>query len=271
MPDINLYDDRPDLYDLLHDGYTVDLPFYAALVDLLSPEGGDALELGCGSGRVLASLRETGLSVTGLDSSTTMLERARRRLARFGAGVRLVHGDMRDLAASDLGEGRFDLIVVAINTFLHLDDHAAQRACLQGIRARLAPGGAAVIDVLNPFHALTLSQGALTLRRHLHDEARDMEVSVTGVFEVDPTVPRMTDRLYFDEWSAGGPVSRSTTRVDLRLLFMPELELLLASAGLGIADAYGDYDLGPYHATAERMIVVLRAYEDEMQAAPPSL
>ncbi len=271
MPDIDLYHERPDLYDLLHDGYVADLPFYASLVDLLSPTGGDALELGCGSGRALAALRETGLDVTGLDSSPMMLERARARLARFGGGVRLVQGDMRDLAASDLGDERFDLIVVAINTFLHLEDHADQRACLEGVRARLAPGGAAVIDVLNPFHALTLPQGTLTLRRHLHDEARAMEVSVTGVFEVDPTAPRMTDRLYFDEWTAGGPVSRSTTRVDLRLLFMPELELLLAGAGLGIADAYGDYDLGPYHAAAERMIVVLRAYEDAFAAYPPSL
>jgi len=260
MSDIDLYHERPDLYDLLHDGYTADLTFYAALVDLLSPQGG-VLELGCGSGRVLAVLRESGLDVTGLDSSPVMLERARQRLARFG-GARLVQGDMRDLAAADLGDERFDLIVVAINTFLHLEDHAEQRACLEGVSARLAPGGAAVIDVLNPFHALTLPQGTLTLRRHLHDEARDVEVSVTGVFEVDPTAPRMTDRLYFDEWKAGGPVSRSTTRVDLRLLFMPELELLLSGAGLGIADAYGDYDLGPYHATAERMIVVLRAYDD---------
>jgi hypothetical protein len=46
--------------------------------------------------------------------------------------------------------------------------------------------------------------------------------------------------------------------VELRLIFMPELELLLAACGLGIADAYGDYELGPYTASAERMIAVIR-------------
>jgi len=86
---------------------------------------------------------------------------------------------------------------------------------------------------------------------------------VTGVLEVDPTAPRVVDRLFFDEWGTdtAGAVRRSSSLVELRLVFMPELELLLSAVGLGITDAYGDYELGPYHAAADRMIVVLRAYD----------
>jgi len=260
---VDLYRDRPDLYDLLHDEQTADLVFYGGLAQALVPPGGSALELGCGSGRVMETLLREGLEVTGVDAEEPMLDRARERLTRFGVLARLVQGDMRRLEALPLRPEGYDLIVCAVNTFMHLEDHAAQTACLASIRACLAPDGTAVLDLANPFHAITLPQGTLTLRRHAYDVVKGREVSVTGVLEVDPTAPRVVDRLFFDEWGTdtGGAVRRSSSRVELRLVFMPELELLLSAVGLGITDAYGDYELGPYHATAERMIVVLRPYD----------
>jgi SAM-dependent methyltransferase len=261
-PYVDLYRDRPDLYDLLHDDVTQDLDFYAGIADAAVPPEGAVLELGCGSGRVMAALLDDGSRVTGLDDERVMLARARRRLARFGDRARLVHGDMRRLdAIPELGAERFDLVLVAANTFMHLDDHRGQQACLQGIRSHLAPGGSAVLDLANPFHVMALPQGVVTLRRQARDDATGQEITVTGVLEVDPTAPRVLDRLYVDQYGPDGVVRRLLSRVELRLIFMPELELLLAAAGLGIADAYGDYDLGPYHKDAERMIVVIKAYD----------
>ena len=251
---IDLYRDRPDLYDLLHDEEAGDAAFYAGLAGTLAARGGEVLELGCGSGRVLELLLRQGMTVTGLDGEPAMLARARQRLGRFGVRARLVEGDMR---AFDLGGARFDLVVVAVNTFMHLQDHAAQLACLRAIHAHLRDDGAAIIDLANPFHTLALPQGMVTLRRQVA-AASGGEVTVTGVLEVDPTYPRAVDHLFFDETAAGGALRRLSARVELRLVFMPELELLLAASGLGIADAYGDYDLGPYHAAAERMIVLAR-------------
>ena len=102
------------------------------------------------------------------------------------------------------------------------------------------------------------ASGLCTTPATRHDDASGRAVAVFGSLEVDPTAPRMVDRLFFDETGPDGLVRRLSSQVALRLVFMPELELLLAACGLGIADAYGDYDLGPYHATAERMIAVLR-------------
>ena len=256
---IDLYRDRADLYDLLHDDQTADLAFYAGIAGALVPPGGAVLDLGCGSGRVMEPLLEQGLRVTGLDGEPAMLRRARRRLDRFGAQARLVEGDMR---GAYLEGERFDLVVVAVNTFMHLDDHAAQRACLQGIYAHLAESGTAVLDLANPFHALALPQGVVTRRRQAHDMATGREVTVMGSLDVDPTAPRVVDHLIFDETVADGTLRRLSARVELRLVFMPELELLLAATGLGIADAYGDYELGPYHGAAERMIAIVRRYSD---------
>lgn len=255
-PVIDLYRDRPDLYDLLHDDQTADLAFYSGIAGALVPPGATALELGCGSGRVMETLLAQGMRVTGLDSEPAMLERARKRLARFGEQATIVQGDMR---GPYLNGARFDLVVVAVNTFMHLEDHAAQRACLRGIHAHLAESGIAVLDLANPFYTLALPQGVLSVRRQALD-ARGHDVTVLGSLEVDPAAPRVVDHLLFDEALADGALRRCSARVDLRLVFMPELELLLASCGLGIADAYGDYDLGPYHGAAERMIAIVRRY-----------
>jgi predicted TPR repeat methyltransferase len=50
------------------------------------------LDAGCGSGPLLPALRDRGALMTGFDSSTGMLEQARRRL-----------GDGADLQVADLG------------------------------------------------------------------------------------------------------------------------------------------------------------------------
>jgi SAM-dependent methyltransferase len=252
---IDLYRERPDLYDLLHDGEMADVTFYVGLARALAPARGTVLELGCGTGRVMDALLEQGLHVTGLDGEPAMLARARRRLARYGDRARLVHADMR---RPELGPQRFDLVLVSANTFMHLEDHAAQRACLRGVHAHLSEGGAAVLDLANPFHLLALPQGVVSLRRQVHDDATGHTVAVFGSLEADATAPHAVDRLFFDDVGPDGLVRRLACTVELRLVFMPELELLLASCGLGIADAYGDYDLGPYHAASERMIAVVR-------------
>ena len=69
----------------------------ASVVDRLELEGDETvLDAGCGSGRVTALLAERlpRGHVVALDGSTSMLETARRRLARFGDRIRFVLGDL---------------------------------------------------------------------------------------------------------------------------------------------------------------------------------
>lgn len=252
---INLYKDRPDLYDLLHDGQGEDLPFYLVLLNGLCGPECDVLELGCGTGRVLEALLDDGFHATGLDAERRMLERARARL-KGSTRLRLLQGEMMDPPCAD---AVYDAVIVAANTFMHLADHEEQRRCLGAIKRVLRPEGLAILDLANPFYLLHLPQGVVTPRRR--GRAGEVNVEVTGILEVEPTYPQARDYLVIDEWVAGEPLRRSVAELLLRLVFMPELELLLASVGLGIADAYGDYALGPYDKDAERMIVVVRPYE----------
>jgi len=69
------------------------------MMDLLSPEKGQRiLDIGCGTGISLEPLLDMGLSLTGLDPSLYMLDRASQRL---GSKVDLHRGSAEDLPFED--------------------------------------------------------------------------------------------------------------------------------------------------------------------------
>jgi len=70
------------------------------------------LEIGCGTGSNLVELAERfpAASVTGLDLSKDMLDRARAKVERFGSRVVLLH---RPYDAPVANGGKFDLIVLS--------------------------------------------------------------------------------------------------------------------------------------------------------------
>ncbi|MEY9850870.1 SAM-dependent methyltransferase [Leifsonia sp. EB41] len=137
-------------YDAIADGYaelnaTSLLNEYynrPALVELAGDVAGRRiLDVGCGSGPVLADLRERGAIVTGVDASAGMLEQARARL-----------GTEADLRVADLSEplpfddGTFD-DVVASQVLHYLKDWGPALAELHRI---LTPGGRLIVSEEHP-------------------------------------------------------------------------------------------------------------------------
>ncbi len=100
------------------------------------------LDAGCGSGPLFAALRDRGAIVTGFDTSTGMLELARRRL-----------GDGADLRVADLGsplpfpDGAFDDVIASL-VLHYLEDWGP---ALAELRRVLTPGGRLIVAVDHPF------------------------------------------------------------------------------------------------------------------------
>ncbi|MFC9688546.1 class I SAM-dependent methyltransferase [Kribbella sp. NPDC056951] len=101
------------------------------------------LDLGCGTGRHLAALRdELGAVAVGVDLQTGMLDYGRRRY-----GVDLRRGDLRSIR---LGR-RFELVTCLGNSlsYLHADDDLV--SAVQTMRAHVEDRGVVVISTLtNP-------------------------------------------------------------------------------------------------------------------------
>ena len=86
--------------------------------------GRDVLDLGCGIGRITRAMAPIVRSVTGVDISTRMLERARERCAGF-ANVRLRESSGLDLHG--LSTASFD-VALAVDTFPYLVQSAISLA-----------------------------------------------------------------------------------------------------------------------------------------------
>jgi ubiquinone/menaquinone biosynthesis C-methylase UbiE len=120
--------------------------YYArpAILDLAGDvTGRRILDVGCGAGPLLATLRDRGADVTGIDPSAKMLDLARRRL-----------GDGTALHQIGLGDGplpfpdaAFDDAVACL-VLHYLQDWTAPLAELRRV---LVPGGRLVVAVNHPF------------------------------------------------------------------------------------------------------------------------
>ncbi|HYY65265.1 MAG TPA: methyltransferase domain-containing protein [Gaiellaceae bacterium] len=112
-------------------------PAVRSIIDALDP--GAALDAACGTGRHAAVLRELGHRVTGVDASTAMLERARRRVP----DAELVYADLTRLP---LASGTFDVAVCAL-ALTHFPDLSP----VVGELARVVrPEGRIIISDVHP-------------------------------------------------------------------------------------------------------------------------
>jgi SAM-dependent methyltransferase len=250
-PSKNPFDALAAYYDWEHADYDVDVPLYQ---DFARRSGGPILELACGSGRLMAPLLELGERVVGIDSSAPMLERARQSLGRAGLMSRasLHQADVRDF---DLRE-RFNLAIFGLDSFGLLRSTSDQLAALRAIRRHLEPEGLLVIDVSNGNGRGAEPIDELVLQYDGHHPATGRPLSKWTARSTDHGEQVDHYTYFYDEVGDDSVVRRSVVRLDLRYFGRFELELLLRQAGLVPEAFYGTYDLAPFAAGCDRLIVV---------------
>lgn len=135
----NLSYRRPELYDAMmgDDGVVAEV---VRLVGEYAVLPSSVLDLGCGTGRHLAALRdEFGAEAVGVDLQGQMVEYGRRR-----HGVDLRYGD---LTAVRLGR-RFELVACLGNSLSYLRSDEDLQAAAQTLRVHVADEGIVVLSTL---------------------------------------------------------------------------------------------------------------------------
>jgi SAM-dependent methyltransferase len=133
-------------HDVECGAYAEDLPLWR---DLAISHAGPVLDVGAGTGRVTLHLAGQGHRVVALDRSPDLLAALRSRAG--GLPVETVEADAREF---DLGERRFGLILVPMQTVQLLGGPEGRAPFLRCARAALAPGGLlaiAIADALETF------------------------------------------------------------------------------------------------------------------------
>jgi len=175
-----------------------------ALLDELSGPPWDrvrrAADLGCGTGRTGAWLREHGVaSIDGVDLTPEMLDVARER----GPHDRLVEGDVAD---TGLDGGAYDLVIASL-----VDEHLEDLKPLYREAWRLAEPGAWLVLVAfhphfimatgMPTHFTSSSGEPLAIATHVHQ----LSDHVTAGLGAGWTLAEMREGVIDDRWLAVKP------------------------------------------------------------------
>ncbi len=125
-----------------YDRFYSDIPDTDATVDRLEDwaAGGRVLEFGLGSGRLALPLAARGVEVHGIEGSEEM--DALLRAKPGGDAIPVTFGDF----ASTRVEGRFALVVLALNTIFGMPTQDQQVACFRNAARHLGPGGRFVVE-----------------------------------------------------------------------------------------------------------------------------
>jgi len=249
MPD---FDTFARYYDADMGSFDEDLPLYR---ELARREGGPVLDPMCGTGRVVVSLAKAGYRCAGVDIAPAMVELVEQKIREHALEGRLqaTTGDVRHLEL----DGRFGLVVVPLNSFMHLETVAEQLAALRSMRRHLRSDGLLVLDLFNPDpRELAADQGVLV---------RDTSFVVDGV-TVDKWILRRSDwaaqrhevEFVYDSVDADGTLRRRSLPFVMRWLYRFEAEHLLARAGYALEAVYGDYELGPFTSDSPQLLLLAR-------------
>jgi SAM-dependent methyltransferase len=107
-------------------------------IEMYRPQTESILELGCGTGAILAGLG-SGFSLTGIDLSPEMLEYATRRCP----SARFIQGDITSFSSSEM----FDVVICVFDTLNHVTTFEGWLSVFQLVREHLAVGGLFIFDV----------------------------------------------------------------------------------------------------------------------------
>ncbi|HDZ20493.1 hypothetical protein LCGC14_0162550 [marine sediment metagenome] len=220
--------------------------FIGALMD--SHPIRSALDVACGAGAYTIALAKRGVRVTGADVSEAMLAGA--RAAADSADVRIdwVCAPMQTIARR--AAGPFDAVLCMGNSIPHVLDDAGLAQTIAGFHQVLAPGGVAVIHLLN-------------YQRILARQERIVGVTRRGDSEYVRFYDFLDGRVRFNvlqmQWD-GERCTHELHSTELRPYLADELAAALSEGGFADVSVHGDQQFGPFDA-AESDVLMLVAHK----------
>jgi len=214
----------------------------AKLLKLAKPRGKSALDLCCGPGRCSIALAKRGFSVTGVDRTKFLLDKARAKARAARVKIEFLQQDMRDF----LRPNSFNLALSMFTSFGYFDNKHEDQLVLQNIYKSLKPGGVCVIEllgkerlakVLQPTNSSALPNGTVIVERH-------------EIFD-DWTRIR-------NEWLLIRNGRTKSFKFHHTIYSGQELRDLLQRAGFASVSLYGDLSGSPYGPNSERLVALAR-------------
>lgn len=242
------------------DGPEID--YFRKLIDRY---GEPALDVACGTGRLLIPFLRAGLDIDGSDISPDMLDLCSQKARREGLTARLYHQPMHDLALPR----KYRTIVVCGGFGLGGSRQQDQQA-LRCFFDHLEPGGALLLDNYLPYkdadewrywvkeERQKLPEPWPSTGRRRQAEDGD-EIELRGrLAALDPLDQVATREIRAIQWRDGAILKQEEYTLLERLYFQNELRAMLAIAGFQDVQVLADYTEDPAGADSGILIYIAR-------------
>ena len=187
-------------------------------------EGGSALELAIGTGRIALPLAAEGMRVDGIDISPAMV------------------GNFADVAVS----GTYRLIYVVFNTLFNLLTQDEQVRCFENVASHLTDDGVFVVEGGVPAEFFRLRNN-----QYVDAEAIGIDNVRFDVARFDP-VKQLLEETHVTLTRAGVQLNPIVTRY----AWPSELDLMARIAGLQLRERWAGWEREPFSATSGNCVSV---------------
>jgi SAM-dependent methyltransferase len=222
-----------------------EIPYFQRFIE----DGGEpALDVACGTGRLLLPYLRAGLDVDGCDVSADMVALCRRKAEREGFSPTLIVQPMHELDAPR----RYRTIYVC-GAFGLGSTREQDLEALGRFREHLEPGGTLLLDIEVPYAdmhqwALWTKEGRAGLPHALEPPDDGREAADGAVYGLrstylgfDPLEQRVSLAMVARRWRDGELEAEETHQLDIGLYFENELLLMLEQAGCDDIVVHGDH------------------------------
>jgi ubiquinone/menaquinone biosynthesis C-methylase UbiE len=248
--------DYARFYDWTYEGIAEDIPFY---LHAAREHGSPVLELACGTGRITIPLAREGFEVIGLDLSAEMLRIAGEKLskepAEVRAHVRLIEADMSAFALHET----VSLAFVPAASLFHLHTDQQRSSCLSCITRHLKPGGGVIVDLIPADRMANQTVGETQeFKRGVSPSTGLLTRELGKKLSIDKEAQRVTVEHTYVEQLPDESEKRYVFVEQYTWATEDQMRGLLAEAGFGKVEVFGDYGRGPLTDASPRMIFVAR-------------
>ena len=223
-----------DVYDQMYPMRANVAPTVDALAQLAN--GGPALELGIGTGRIALPLAERGIEVHGIDASEAIVARMRAKPGGDSIPVTITDFSQFSIESSK----KFALVYVVFNTLFQATSQQAQVSCFRSVAAHLADTGVFLVEAFVP------DQTRFTRNQNISAGAVNSDLASLDISKHDPVNQFVQSTHIF--------ISESGVKlypVQVRYAWPSELDLMAQLVGLRLRERWGDWDGSPFTASSE--------------------
>lgn len=238
-----------------------EIPYFQRFVE----RGQPALDVACGTGRLLLPYLRAGLDVDGCDVSADMIALCREKAEREGLVANLHVQAMHEL---DLPR-RYRTIVVC-GAFGLGSDRARDRQALERFFGQLEPGGTLLLDREMPYadarqwrywlrdeRASLPERAAPPRERRRTSDGAELGLR-SRILEVDPLTQHVVYEMRAERWRDGELEAEETHRLDDGHYFCHELVLMLERAGFVDVVVHGEHEEREPRADDDFLVFVAR-------------